>query len=330
MPAFAPNTPPGVWAQASLPVTFSFALPLGRDVGADAIGELRVALRTWPEVACTAYRTAYGGERAATAADDGQNFVFFHDDAWPAELLPDVVAQTVVTLDADGHIHDTDIHLNSHAYRFSLDGAPGTQDLRSVLVHELGHALGLGHTTVPNATMTVTGSGLRWRSLEKDDIDGVCSLYPGTGTAGCDVVACPDGFRCVADVCQRPGEKANVCSPCERVVGACEGSGDDARCIDYPGGLACARACTTDAACGAGFHCRATTAAGDLQCVADDQCGLVAVPEPGSEPLPSDAGTTTTPPPSDDGCSAAPGPVFGPIALVFGVALLSRLVRRAR
>ena len=275
---YTQNVPPGTWAPSSLPVPFVLATPRSRDVGADAAAELEVALRTWSEVTCTSFRARYDGERdGLVPGDDGINGIFFHDTTWPAELEAGALAQTIVTLDAGGKIHDADIHVNGVDHRFSLDGAPGTQDLRSVLVHEIGHALGLGHSQDPIATMAPAGSGVRWRSLEGDDKMGVCALYTGTGAARCPTTACPSGLFCVAGVCQRKGDRADVCSPCVRVPSACEAAGDDARCIDIAGndmggGRVCGRACASDAECGAGFACRPTSEAGDLQCVSLDGC----------------------------------------------------------
>jgi hypothetical protein len=273
---FAPNIPAGTWPDTALPVPFVLALPRSRDIGAEAAAELEVALRTWPRASCTSWRARLDGERAAVATDDGVNVVLFHDDAWPPELIPGAVAQTVIHTDAGGRYRDADIHLNGKDFRFSLDGRAGTLDLRSILVHEIGHALGLGHSDNPRATMFATGSGLRWRSLEKDDVDGVCALYPGTGAAGCEAVPCPAPFLCVANACQRPFDARDVCSPCERVPEACEGAGDGARCIDIGEGAAagrvCGRSCDGDGDCGAGFRCTATTEAGDRQCVSDVAC----------------------------------------------------------
>ena len=49
-------------------------------------------------------------------------------------------------------------------------------DLETVAVHELGHALGLDHSTDRNAVMFASYGGIR-RTLDQDDIDGIEALY---------------------------------------------------------------------------------------------------------------------------------------------------------
>jgi len=55
----------------------------------------------------------------------------------------------------------------------------GTIDIQGVTTHEFGHALCLGHTSVPGATMgaTIIGNGVAMRSIEADDIGGVQAIY---------------------------------------------------------------------------------------------------------------------------------------------------------
>lgn len=56
---------------------------------------------------------------------------------------------------------------------------PGAFDIQGVATHELGHALGLDHTDIAEATLypVLRGNGLALRTLHADDRSGVESIY---------------------------------------------------------------------------------------------------------------------------------------------------------
>jgi hypothetical protein len=91
------------------------------------------------------------------------------------------IALTLLFFDPDdGEIYDVDMELNAGAGRFiHCDGecGAGEIDLPSTLIHEVGHYLGLGHSTVQGSTMLARADRtLDRRSLEADDRDGYCAL----------------------------------------------------------------------------------------------------------------------------------------------------------
>ena len=62
-------------------------------------------------------------------------------------------------------------------------GNTGGTDLQGVACHEVGHALGLGHTSVGGSTMTAFSSGTADRSIAGDDIAGVQAIYGAEGAS---------------------------------------------------------------------------------------------------------------------------------------------------
>ncbi|MHC5210390.1 MAG: IPT/TIG domain-containing protein [Planctomycetota bacterium] len=58
-------------------------------------------------------------------------------------------------------------------------GVGSAVDLQGVACHEIGHSLGLGHTSTSGATMfpSITGTGIAQRSIATDDINGVKAIY---------------------------------------------------------------------------------------------------------------------------------------------------------
>lgn len=337
-----------------------FVLPFGPFTDDEAISEGSLAARAWSEVPCSAFRFTVDRARDVTVKDgDGVSHVVFHTSEWPSFLVPRALAQTVLVVDGNGGLTDADVHVNGADYTYTLDALqarPGTVDLRSILTHELGHVLGLGHSTFAEATMTPAASGTRFRTLERDDEAGVCALYPGKGAPRCPDTPCPVAFVCLAGSCERPGTPKAVCAPCARETDACENAGAEARCIDVEGGRVCARACDADHACGPGFSCARTTEALDLQCVADDGCRTLGVPctrdetcsphvcrsgrcvgrgEPTSEPV--DAGLADADheegPVPEGGCAAVSAPLptsSKTMTLVMVAVALLALQRRSR
>lgn len=67
------------------------------------------------------------------------------------------------------------------------DVAPDAFDLETVVLHELGHALGLAHPIALNVPRRVvmkagTKPGTKLRKLDDDDVAGVCAIYSSSAT----------------------------------------------------------------------------------------------------------------------------------------------------
>lgn len=101
------------------------------------------------------------------------------DDQWPFGAETIAVAIYTYNLALKSYV-DTDIVLNTRDFRFATDGRKDAVDVRNVLMHELGHALGLQHNPAePRAVMypsTWLGE-LTKRTLSRDDLEGLIALY---------------------------------------------------------------------------------------------------------------------------------------------------------
>lgn len=115
------------------------------------------------------------------------NVVFFRDDEWPYRGIDGTLATTTVTYDGDGSIWDADIAVNSAFNNVTLDETNAEYDVPSIVIHEVGHFLGIAHSDNPDALMYASYlPGTVNRELTPDDIDALCTIYPPDRQASCD------------------------------------------------------------------------------------------------------------------------------------------------
>lgn len=276
------TTPASLWGELPVRIAFSNEMP---EIPGDLRDLLDVSARAWSAPPCSGARIVADPMRAAA---DGVNDVIVHRTDWPPPLATGAAGHTVIYTMGD-RVVEADIHLNARDFTFTVGNAPPKIDLQAILTHELGHVLGIGHSAEPRATMNAgLSSGIAARSLEKDDVDAVCALYPGKG-APC--AACPSGFECIGFTCERPSDLLCTADPRR-----CEGAGDTARCIVTSLGERCARPCPPE--CGVGLSC-VTIGANDSVCLPNG-----ATVDAGADTS-SDAAVQPAPPNEDRGCGCS-------------------------
>ena len=119
------------------------------------------------------------------------NAVIFRDGTWPYVGQGNTLALTTVTFSLDsGEIFDADLEVNSTAALQLTIGDEDVQyDLASILTHEAGHMLGLAHSDVDGATMTVeyVPGDIELRDPHPDDVAAICAAFPpGEDVSSCD------------------------------------------------------------------------------------------------------------------------------------------------
>lgn len=92
------------------------------------------------------------------------------------------LAATLTGYYSGGIIYDADVYTNTK-YKFyssrEADGCSSEFDIDGIMVHEVGHVIGIGHSNVAGATMypTVSACNPNNRTLEADDRAAAADLY---------------------------------------------------------------------------------------------------------------------------------------------------------
>lgn len=168
---------------ASLPVTF-YVNPANQDVTAAAAATaFQTALNVWNTQGGSPFRYVYGGTVTDTAAaHDYRNVAIFRNASNGG-----TIATTYSWWTTGGSLLDSDIVFWDGGFKFYTGTAGCTTTTASIYIedvatHELGHALGLSHSSVSDATMypSTAYCSQSNRTLAADDVAAIRSLYGTT------------------------------------------------------------------------------------------------------------------------------------------------------
>jgi hypothetical protein len=181
------------WSKNVIPITLSTSLLKSHNVKAetDVLGAVRRSLKTWEKAADVKFRVLWSenqtvsppgnagdGINLITVAQTAENLLMFGGDS------SETAARTRIFFNRQGAITEADIVLNPFSL-FSTDESVGTFDLEATVTHEIGHLLGLEHSSVVGATMyehqgkngIYSLPNTAPRSLAEDDIAGIRAIY---------------------------------------------------------------------------------------------------------------------------------------------------------
>lgn len=193
------------WAAGSMPIPVAYNAA-GEPTGIDGAQIVKDSIDKWTAVSPATFSFSWAGASTGGTGACGDvvqrdtvNTVRFVDD-----LQPGVLGRTCTVWPAAGGANaplaEFDMELSSEVnWSTAATTPPGHYDLWSTILHELGHAAGLGHTKDYSGVMWATlKAAQQKRDLTTDDREGIFAAYPGappTPTASPTALPTPDFQR---------------------------------------------------------------------------------------------------------------------------------------
>jgi hypothetical protein len=145
---------------------------------------IQTAFQTWAAVSALSFTQVFDPSQAQLKIKWVKGA---HGDGHPFDGLGGILAHAAYPPPLGGAIAG-EIHFDDDE-PWTIDNSG--RNLLSVAIHEIGHALGLGHSSVTNAIMYPYYTGIT--SLSYDDISAICDLYyppiSGPNSISCDDAA---------------------------------------------------------------------------------------------------------------------------------------------
>jgi len=161
------------WTGQTLPMGEDYVIDTG--FSSDERNHIQAAAATWSQVSNN-FDFTYGGTVTGVSipAEDGVNQI-----KW-SSLSGNVLALTTYWYSGGtGQIYEVDCEFNQNFSWSTASPTPYSDtDLQTVMLHEFGHYLALGHSDPPAVMQLTIPAGTQRRSLEADDVNGLKAIYP--------------------------------------------------------------------------------------------------------------------------------------------------------
>lgn len=187
------------WPRKTIQVALSTSLlSPGANIkpDSDVVGAARRALQRWASLSNINFIVTWSQATSVSPAEAGDGISLLTIAATPeneAFNSEATTGRTRVFFDPEtGNIAEADVSINPRPraedgteLQFSTDGTPGTYDLEATFTHEIGHLLGLDHSSVLSSTMqsrqafngTFGLPALTERTLSEEDRQKIRGLY---------------------------------------------------------------------------------------------------------------------------------------------------------